>query len=117
MYGHTNNLDQVLVKVSDELKVVFCNILQGNRGNDMLKENRGKEGRKIKIENVSRELDADSETNKDIDLNNHEEVVDDDDDAQIQFIQIVNWKYCGDQCFPFHCLHFCVNYGIIRKLV
>ena len=83
---NTNDLDQVMVNVFDKLKVVFCNILRGNGGNDLVEEYRGKEGRKIKIENILKEMNATDDANKVIDLNNHDEFINDDGDAQVQFI-------------------------------
>ena len=83
---NTNDLDQVLIKVFDKLKVVFCNILRSNGGNDLVEEYRGKEGKKIKIEDILREM-GENETNEDhTDLHNHEGFVDDDGAAQVEFI-------------------------------
>lgn len=83
---NTNDLDQVMVNVFDKLKVVFCNILRSNGGNDLVEEYRGKEGKKIKIEKIIKDMNDAIDTHDDIDLNDHEGFVDDDDDAQVQFV-------------------------------
>ena len=83
---NTNDLDQVMVNVFDKLKVVFCNILRGNGGNYLVEEYRGKEGRKFKIENILKDMKGSDDANTVIDLNNHDVFIDDDGDAQVQFI-------------------------------
>ena len=50
------------------------------------KSTEGKKGKKIKIEDILREM-GENETNEDhTDLHNHEGFVDDDGDAQVEFI-------------------------------
>ena len=82
---NNDDLNPVLSKVFDKLKVVFCNILRGYGSNDLVEDHRGVEGRKIKIEKVLNELSKN--TNDDVITNlTEDDVVDDDDDAQVQFI-------------------------------
>ena len=83
---NTNDLDQVMVNVFDKLKVIFCNILRGNGGNDLVEKYGGKEGKKVKIEKKLNEMNANDDDNKVIDLNDHDEFIDDDGNTQVQFI-------------------------------
>ena len=39
---NTSELDECLIRVFQKLKVVFCNILRGGGGNDLVEANRGK---------------------------------------------------------------------------
>lgn len=41
---YSSNFDQILSNVFKCLNVVFCNILRGGGGNDLVKESKGKEG-------------------------------------------------------------------------
>ena len=52
-----SNLNEVLNKVCNRLKVILCNILRGEGGNDKVEEIRGVKHRQINIEKVIRELD------------------------------------------------------------
>ena len=70
-----------MVNVFEKLKVVFCNVLQSNGGNDLVEEYRGKEEKKIRIEKILKDMDDNIETHNDIDLHDHEGFVDDIDDA------------------------------------
>ena len=70
-----------MVNVFEKLKVVFCNVLQSNGGNDLVEEYRGKEEKKIRIEKILKDMDDNIETHNDIDLHDHEGFVDDNDDA------------------------------------
>ena len=56
---NVSHLNQMLIKVFEKLHIVFCNILWGGGGNDLVKENRGKKERKVKIEQVLNELHDD----------------------------------------------------------
>ena len=51
------DIDVQMTKVFDKLNVVLCNILWGNGSNNLVEENRGVKGRKIKIEKIIREID------------------------------------------------------------
>ena len=83
---NTNDLDDVMVSVFDKLKVVFCNILRGGGGNDLVEEYRGKENRKIKVENILKFMRSSGDADNVVDLNNLDAFVDDDGDAQVQFV-------------------------------
>ena len=66
----STNLNEMLAKVFGRLKIVLCNILRGNGGNDKVEEFRGNKHRKIKIEQVIRELEKNVNTQtEDIPLN------------------------------------------------
>ena len=55
---NSSNLDIVLSRVFNRLKVVLCNILRDEGGNNLVEENRGVSSRDIKIESVMRELEC-----------------------------------------------------------
>ena len=55
------------------MKVVFCNILRGGGGNDLVEANRGKKHRNIKVEKVLRQIENENEDNDVIDLLNYDE--------------------------------------------
>ena len=67
---NTSELDACLVKVFDKLLVVFCNILKGGGGNDMVEENRGIRHNKTKIEKVLREIEKDDIKTNTVNLQN-----------------------------------------------
>ena len=53
---NSTDLDTMLTNVFGRLKVVLCNILRGNGGNDKVEEYRGVKHRDVKIENVIKEI-------------------------------------------------------------
>ena len=56
----SSSLDQMLINVFLRLKVVLCNILKGNGGNDLVEDTWGKKGQSIKIETILKELNDNS---------------------------------------------------------
>ena len=54
---NSSDLNKILTNVFLNLRIVLCNILRGNGGNDQVEEYRGVKHRKVKIENVIRELE------------------------------------------------------------
>ena len=83
----SNDFNEVLNKVFRRLKVVLCNILKGEGGNELVEEFCGPKHYDVKIENVIREL----ETNKDgvIDLHNYSmNVLNIDNEEEIEFEEI-----------------------------
>ena len=54
----STDLNNMLTNVFARLKVVLCNILRGNGGNDKVEEYRGVKHRDVKIENVITEIQA-----------------------------------------------------------
>ena len=54
-------LNRILTNVFDILCIVLCNILKGNGCNDCVEDNRGKQGKQIKIKRIIRELENDKE--------------------------------------------------------
>ena len=69
---NTSELDECLIRVFHKLKVVFCNILRGGGGNDLVEANRGKKNRNVKIENVLRQIEKENEEDEVIDLLNYD---------------------------------------------
>ena len=57
----STDLDTMLTNVFCRLKVVLCNILRGNGGNDKVEEYRGVKHRDIKIENVIKEIQTEND--------------------------------------------------------
>ena len=51
----------MLTNVFARLKVVLCNILKGDGGNDLVEDTRGKKGKGIKIEQILKELGGNNE--------------------------------------------------------
>ena len=58
---NSSNLNDMLTKVFNRLKVVLCNILRGKGGNDKVEDYRGVKHSQVKIENVIREIEKDGE--------------------------------------------------------
>ena len=50
---NSSDLNQQMANFFERLKVVLCNILKGNGGNDLVEENRELKGRAIKIESTN----------------------------------------------------------------
>ena len=76
-----SNLDSVLLKVFDRLKVVLCNLLRDKGWNSMVEENRGMKHRGIKIETVLKEIQSGKDAIDDLqNFVNSNEAVDDDDE-------------------------------------
>ena len=82
------DLDQVLMNVFGRLKVVLCNILKAGGKNTMVEENRGVNGRGVKIEHVIKELENGTEDSV-VDLRNFQmQLNGDNDDADLNFEEI-----------------------------
>ena len=62
------DLDTVMAKVFDKLRVIFCNILRGDGSNDLVKENRGKKNRNVKLEEIIKQIERDNNDGKTINL-------------------------------------------------
>ena len=67
------------------MKVVFCNILRGGGGNNLVEENRGKKYSNVKIEKVLRELENADEENQIVDLLNYDGFDEEEGIHQIYF--------------------------------
>ena len=61
---NTSELDTYLVKVFTKLRVVFCNILRGGGGIDLVEENRGAQNNKVQIETVLCEIEEEESNTK-----------------------------------------------------
>ena len=84
---NSSDLDAVMTKVFNKLRVVFCNILNGNGGNDLVEENRGEKNRSIKLEKVMRDLEKANTNNDVITLHDYDGFSEEDEGfAQIQLI-------------------------------
>ena len=84
---NSSDLDAVMTKVFNKLRVVFCNILNGNGANDLVEENRGEKNRSIKLEKVMRDLEKANTNNDVITLHDYDGFSEEDEGfAQIQLI-------------------------------
>ena len=58
---NSSDLNDMLTKVFNRLRVVLCNILRGKGGNDKVEDFRGVKFAQIKIENVIRDIEKEGE--------------------------------------------------------
>ena len=61
---NSSDLNDMLHKVFNRLKVVLCNILRDNGGNDKVEDYRGVKYSKVKIENVIRAIEKEGNLNE-----------------------------------------------------
>ena len=81
------DLDTVMAKVFNKLRVVFCNILRGDGSNDLVKENRGKKNRNMKLEAIIKEIKRDTDDCETINLQDYNGFAEEEEGiAQIQLI-------------------------------
>ena len=81
-----SDLDQMLTNTFGRLKIVLCNILWGEGGNNDVEDNRGVKHRAVKIETAIRELEKDN-NNSILDLERHYDKInriDNKDDIMIK---------------------------------
>ena len=83
---NSSDLNDMLTKVFNRLKVVLCNILRGQGGNDKVEEYRGVKHSKVKIENVIRDLEKDGELlGEDLHLDyNHINLIENEDELTFE---------------------------------
>ena len=84
----SSDLNNVMTNVFKKLRVVFCNILKANGGNDLVEDNRGVKKRNVKLEHVLKDIERDNMTNDQrIDLQNFDGFRDEEEGvAQIMLV-------------------------------
>ena len=85
----SSDLNNVMTNVFNKLRVVFCNILKANGGNDLVEDNRGAKKRNVKLEDVLKDIERENMTDHDetVDLQNFDGFTDEEEGgAQIMLV-------------------------------